>query len=171
MDGAGIFTHGTADELSLVLSRIPAGSFVMGCEVGQDNEKPIHRVWIDEFQLAAHQVTNADYARYVEATRTVAPPFWGDPALNHAERPVVGVAWYEARLYCDWLGAEAAKRRCSRGAICHHRHFPDMPSAARVIGRVVRSRWAAGMPTDMGSTICAITCTSGAATGTRPIDR
>ena len=110
MDGAGIFTHGTADELSLVLSRIPAGSFVMGCEVGQDNEKPIHRVWIDEFQLAAHQVTNADYARYVEATRTVAPPFWGDPALNHAERPVVGVSWYEASLYCDWLGASGGKK-------------------------------------------------------------
>ena len=40
----------------------------MGCDTGQDNEKPVHRVWVDEFLLAAHQVTNADYGRFVRDT-------------------------------------------------------------------------------------------------------
>src|ERR1035441_2352547 len=35
----------------------------MGCDTGQDNEKPVHRVWIDEFLLAARQVTNAEYGQ------------------------------------------------------------------------------------------------------------
>ena len=33
----------------------------MGSETSQDNERPVHRVWIDEFELAVCQVTNAEY--------------------------------------------------------------------------------------------------------------
>ena len=33
------------------------------------------------------------------------PPFWSDPAFNHPEQPVVGVSWYEAIRYCEWLSA------------------------------------------------------------------
>ena len=40
----------------------------MGCDAGQDNEKPVHRVWVDEFLLAACQVTNADYGRFLRDT-------------------------------------------------------------------------------------------------------
>ena len=77
MEPRGLITQ-TADELSVGLVAIPAGWFSMGCAAGidplsqdvlsQDNERPVHRVWIDEFQLAACQVTNADYARFVHAS-------------------------------------------------------------------------------------------------------
>ena len=40
--------------------RIPAGWFEMGCETGRDDEKPVHRVWVDAFELAAYQVTHAE---------------------------------------------------------------------------------------------------------------
>ena len=46
----------TAAEPKLVL--IPSGWFSMGSEVGQENERPVHRVWIDAFYLAGCQVTN-----------------------------------------------------------------------------------------------------------------
>ena len=111
MDGAAIFTHGTASgESSLSLARIPAGWFLMGCDAGQDNEKPVHRVWVDEFRLAAYQVTNADYANFVRATGAVAPFFGSDPALNQAEQPVVGVSWHEAVRYCEWLSASTRRK-------------------------------------------------------------
>jgi len=107
------------------LVRIPAGSFLMGCDTGQDNEKPVHRVWVDEFLLAARQVTNADYERFVRATASLPPPFWSDPAFNHPEQPVVGVSWYEAIRYCEWLSTstdgkfrlptEAEWERAARG--------------------------------------------------------
>jgi formylglycine-generating enzyme required for sulfatase activity len=111
MDGGAIFTHGAAgDEISLALARIPTGWFLMGCAVGQDNEKPVHRVWVDEFLLAAYQVTNAEYARFVSATGTAGPPFWNDPTLNGSEQPVVGVSWFEAGRYCEWLSAESGRK-------------------------------------------------------------
>jgi sulfatase modifying factor 1 len=87
------------------LVRIPAGWFFMGCNSGQDNEKPLHRVWVDEFLLAACQVTNADFGRFLRGTASLPPPFWTDPAFNHPEQPVVGVSWHEAVRYCDWLSA------------------------------------------------------------------
>ena len=37
----------------------------MGSDAGQDCERPIHRVWVDAFLLAATQVTNAEYARFL----------------------------------------------------------------------------------------------------------
>ena len=47
------------------LVRIPEGWFWMGSEAGQDNERPVHRVWVDEFRLASCAVTNAGYADFV----------------------------------------------------------------------------------------------------------
>ena len=82
----------------------------MGCDAGQDNEKPVHRVWLDEFLLAVCQVTNANYGRFLCDTATVPPPFWSDPAFNHPEQPVVGVSWYEAVRYCEWLSASSGKK-------------------------------------------------------------
>jgi sulfatase modifying factor 1 len=106
---------------------IPAGWFLMGCDTGQDNEKPVHRVWVDRFLLATRQVTNADYGRFLRDNASLfpPPPFWTDPAFNHREQPVVGVSWHEAIRYCEWLSAgtgrmfrlptEAEWERAARG--------------------------------------------------------
>jgi formylglycine-generating enzyme len=111
--------------LQPTLVRIPEGWFSMGSEVGQDNERPVHRVWVDTFQLAAHQVTNAEYAKFLRATASLPPPFWDDAHFNHPQQPVVGVSWHEAQRYCDWLAAtteqpyrlptEAEWERAARG--------------------------------------------------------
>jgi formylglycine-generating enzyme required for sulfatase activity len=66
-----------------LLIHIPGSWFLMGSDSGQDCERPIHRVWIDSFFLAATQVTNAEYARFLQATSALPPPFWDDPHFNH----------------------------------------------------------------------------------------
>ena len=32
-----------------VMRSIPEGWFTMGCAIGRDDEKPVHRVWVDAF--------------------------------------------------------------------------------------------------------------------------
>jgi len=81
----------------------------MGSETGQDNERPVHRVWVDTFLLAACQVTNTDYERFLRATDREPPPFWHDASFSHPEQPVVGVSWFDAVEYCKWLSAAAGR--------------------------------------------------------------
>src|SRR5437868_10342478 len=88
---------------------VPGGWFLMGCDRGQDNEKPVHRVWVDAFLLAACQVTNNEFGSFLRDTRSLPPPFWCDPNFNHPEQPVVGVSWHEAVQYCEWLGVRTSR--------------------------------------------------------------
>ena len=46
------------EPLEPLMVRVPGGWFWMGCEIGRDDEKPVHRVWVDAFELAVYQVTN-----------------------------------------------------------------------------------------------------------------
>ena len=93
----------TIGSLKTELVKIPEGWFQMGSEAGQDNARPVHRVWTDAFLLGARQVTNSDYSCFVTATERTPPPFWQDPNLHLPEQPVVGVSWFDAVSYCEWL--------------------------------------------------------------------
>ena len=131
-----VFTPVQAHDTAAVepaLIDIPAGWFLMGSESGQDCERPVHRVWVDAFQLAATQVTNAEYARFLRATSILPPLFWNDLKFNHPEQPVTGVSWHEALQYCEWLGAESGRsyrlpteaewERADRGGV-EQKQFP-----------------------------------------------
>ncbi len=107
--------------------QIPEGWFAMGSEIGQENERPIHRVWIDAFGLAPYQVTNREYAEFLKAEKHPAPPQWNDPHFNQPEQPVVAVSWFDAVAYCEWLSrvtsqkyrlpTEAEWERAARGGV------------------------------------------------------
>jgi sulfatase modifying factor 1 len=86
-----------------IMRTIPEGWFSMGCASGRDDEKPVHRVWVDGFDLAAYQTTNADYALFLEATSYPKPLSWNDPNFNHPKQPVVSVSWFDAVAYCEWF--------------------------------------------------------------------
>jgi len=92
------------------LVRIPEGWFRMGSERGFECERPVHRVWVDAFLLGACQVTNAEYAVFLRATRVAPPPTWGHPDFRVPQQPVVSVSWFEARAYCEWLARASGRR-------------------------------------------------------------
>lgn len=104
---------------------IPEGWFRMGCETGRDEEKPVHRVWVNAFEMGAAQVTNREYALFLSATGRRPPKHWSDPEFQHPEQPVVAVSWHDADAYCRWLSestggnyrlpAEAEWERAARG--------------------------------------------------------
>src|SRR6201997_727785 len=96
-------SHASLDPL---LVSIPAAWFLMGSASGQDCERPVHRVWIDSFLLAATQVTNAEYERFINSTKDDPPPFWQDKNFNHPQQPVAGVSWFDADRFCQWLSSQ-----------------------------------------------------------------
>jgi sulfatase modifying factor 1 len=115
------------------LVEIPAGWFQMGSNAGQDCERPIHRVWVDAFKLAATQVTNAEYDRFVSATSSAPSPFRQDPNFSDPQQPVAAVSWHEAARYCEWLSSQIARayrlpteaewERAARGGL-EQKQFP-----------------------------------------------
>jgi len=107
--------------------QIPEGWFLMGSDAGQVNERPVHRVWVDAFELAACQVTNADYGRFLAATGHRKPLHWDDPLFSDPQQPVVAPSWFDAVAYCAWLSeatgrsyrlpTEAEWERAARGGM------------------------------------------------------
>ena len=100
----------SGDFVEPVMVRIPEGWFEMGCATGRDDERPVHRVWVDAFELAACQVTNAEYARFLAATKHPPPLHWDDLSFNHPEQPVVAPSWFDAVAYCEWLSKKTSRR-------------------------------------------------------------
>jgi formylglycine-generating enzyme required for sulfatase activity len=89
---------------------IPEGFFVMGSEIGQENERPSHRVWIDSFGIGKFPVINKEYKAFVDETPFRIPPFWSDPMFSDADQPVVGVTWHDAVAYCQWLSERTGEK-------------------------------------------------------------
>lgn len=89
---------------------IPGGHFLMGCDAGRDEEKPVHRVCVDAFEMAALQVRNRDWEAFMEATGHPPPKHWSDPEFSDPDQPVVAVNWFEAVKYCEWLSDRARRR-------------------------------------------------------------
>jgi sulfatase modifying factor 1 len=108
------------------LSTIPAGRFRMGSDRGQDDERPVHTVHVDAFEMSIYPVTRAEYAHFMAATGHDAPRDWHDPAFAADDLPVVGVSWHDAMAYCAWrttagsaerLPTEAEWERAARGGV------------------------------------------------------
>jgi formylglycine-generating enzyme required for sulfatase activity len=79
---------------------IPARDFLMG------DEK--HSVHVDAFYIDKYPVTNAEYAKFVEATGHPPPPNWEEKGGTYppdmANHPVVFVNWFDAQDYAAWAG-------------------------------------------------------------------
>ena len=89
--------------------KAPAGEVsVGGGEVmlgGGDSKLPLRRVAVEPFVIGETEMTNAQYAEFVEETKHKAPIGWKNNKFpdGSAEQPVVGVTWADANAYCVWL--------------------------------------------------------------------
>ena len=117
---------------------IPGGEFQMGSydSEAQDDEKPVHTVYVDAFYMDKYEVTNAQYKVFVDAN-----PQWQKVRLSRAyhdgdylkpwsgnsypsgkgSHPVVYVSWYAAMAYAQWAGkrlpTEAEWEKAARGGL------------------------------------------------------
>lgn len=85
---------------------VSGGSFEMGRNDGDEYERPAHAVSVRPFYIDVHEVTCAQYAKFVAAEKHAPPPTWPggvyDPA--NALLPVTGVSWDDAQAYARWAG-------------------------------------------------------------------
>ena len=127
--------------------RIPAGEFQMGdsFDEGGNDELPVHTVYLDAFYIDKYEVTNAQYAEFLNAYgKNVDAAGYqllyigssycliekvGDtykPKSGYASHPVIGVGWYGAAAYAQFYGVrlptEAEWEKAARGGLVGKRY-------------------------------------------------
>lgn len=113
------------------LIEIPAGPFVFGRDDGPENERPRRVVEGQSFQINRTEITNRQYARFIEKTGHRPAFYAGHPILGLDDRPVVGVSWADADAFCRHYGltlpTEQQYERAARGAKGNSFPWGDMP--------------------------------------------
>jgi formylglycine-generating enzyme required for sulfatase activity len=85
---------------------VPAGEFTMGNDAGDDDEHPVHQVFLDAYFIDKYEVTNALYKVCVEAGVCDQPTDTDDyNNSQYLQHPVVYVDWNMAQQYCEWRDA------------------------------------------------------------------
>lgn len=119
------------DRTRVEFVRIPAGGFLFGAhDPDRRHELSQQNINLDEYWISRGPVSNAQFARFVEAThyRTTAEEtgfarlwvdgrwmdiekaYWRRPEGprsnidNRLHHPVVCVSWFDAQAYCEWAG-------------------------------------------------------------------
>jgi formylglycine-generating enzyme required for sulfatase activity len=81
---------------SLEMVFVKGGEFEMGSVDGGSDEKPVHKVWVDDFYIGKYPVTQGEYERVMGNNPS---HFKGDPRL-----PVDKVTWHDAMEFCKRVG-------------------------------------------------------------------
>lgn len=85
---------------------LPPGQFVMGSDApdAQPNEQPLTPVWLDEFYISHHPITNAQFEQFDPRHKQKRMEGAG------ADHPVVYVTSFEAEKFCQWLGERDGRK-------------------------------------------------------------
>ncbi len=85
--------------------QLRADEFAMGSGSTSPNfdERPQRNVTLDRYAIGRHEVTFADYARFMVSSGRLLPE---DTGQQLADAPVVGISWQDAVDYTQWLSKQ-----------------------------------------------------------------
>jgi sulfatase modifying factor 1 len=97
----------SVNSVGMKMVRVGPGSFSMGSDAGDFDERPVHRVTISRpLSISATEVTNAQYEQFDAGHRR----FRGNRGLSSGDdEAVIFVSWHDAAAYCQWLGRKEGK--------------------------------------------------------------
>lgn len=82
---------------------VEGGEFLMGNDYSAPtDEKPEHKVVLNDFYIAAYEVTFEDYDLFCDATGY---DYCDDGGFGRGKFPVMNVSWEDAVFYCNWLSS------------------------------------------------------------------
>ena len=84
-----------SETVGIKMISIPAGTFQMGSNFGEADEKPVHRVEVDSFEISETEITQGQYKTIMNINPSY---FAGNDNL-----PVERVSWYDAVKFCNKL--------------------------------------------------------------------
>jgi len=104
--------------------KVAAGTYEVGRLPADDYHSASQQVDLKEFWIDQYQVSNEQYAKFIQETGAPVPVVWpGDK-----DHPVRGVAWAQAVAYCGWLNkrlpSEAEWEAAGRGTGPEPRLYP-----------------------------------------------
>ena len=85
---------------------VQGGTFQMGSNDGDSDEKPVHTVTVSSFYISKYEVTFAEYDKFCDATGRSKPD---DEGWGRGNRPVINVSWNDATAYCQWLSQQTGQ--------------------------------------------------------------
>jgi formylglycine-generating enzyme required for sulfatase activity len=110
---APYFSENLGNSVILDMVQIPAGSFLMGADKGEEgaskDEYPQHSVTVPEFWMGKFVVTQAQWQAIANLPK-VKIDLKPDPArFKGAKRPIEKVSWDDAIEFCDRLSRKTQK--------------------------------------------------------------
>lgn len=92
-----------------VIKKAPAGEVLVKGGVvelgGGETKLPVRRVTVADFYMGETEVSNAQYAEFIEATNHKAPGDWKDNKFlpGTGDEPIANINWADTNAYCEWL--------------------------------------------------------------------
>jgi formylglycine-generating enzyme required for sulfatase activity len=103
-EGSDFLSYTTETNIEMIA--VKGGTFQMGSNYGENEEKPVHQVKINDFYISKYEITQKQWKAVMG----------NNPShFNGNDRPVENISWYTAVVYCNKKSDMEELEKCYSG--------------------------------------------------------